>query len=113
MDYLQKVYAYFRVAYAAPDGKIDPALVKSDIYPFVERIVNQSEVGTLAIGDSQSILIDLMLKWREYFIRYMELRPYPGLTPERGIELPEETRKKITESITRTLEKETKDTKRR
>jgi hypothetical protein len=49
-------------------------------------------------------LWELVKAWRQFFIEYMEL-PRPTKV-ERGIELPEEAKRKITESVTKALEKE-------
>ena len=114
LDYLQKFYSYVRFASSKPDGDLDPSKIESEVNPRIDEILGLfSGPKEPNVEDAQAVLAGLILSWREYFIRYMELRQFPGVSPVRGVELPEETKKKITEAITKTLEKDTKQTKKR
>ncbi len=110
IDYLQKVYAYVKHAFKRPDGSLEPSVIQSEIHPLVDRITSlfDKPPGTSILEGVDNLLLQLLLKWRQYFIRYMELKPPREVAPERGIELPEETKKRITEAITKTLERETR-----
>jgi translation initiation factor 2 alpha subunit (eIF-2alpha) len=59
----------------------------------------------LKINEADALLWNLVKTWRELFIQFGELLP-PGVALQKGIELPEDLKKKLTESITKTLEKE-------
>jgi len=104
---LDRYYDYFRLAYKAPDGCINQNKIKEIIFPFVDKIVGllSSETGANA-SDVGGVLWELIRGWREFFIHYMELRPRPGVVVERGIELPEEAKKRLTETVTKALERE-------
>jgi len=108
LGYLEKLYAYVRFASTKTDGTLEPDLVQSEIYPFVEKLPQILKGEDVALTEGTSLLVDLALKWRSYFIRYFELRFAQGVVPEQGNELPEETKKKITEAVTRTMEKRSK-----
>lgn len=87
-----------------------PTRVKDEIMSYVEKIVQMfsgSGETTPEPDSVNSTLWELIYRWREYFLQYME-RPRRLVQPEKGIELPEETRKKLTEAITKALESETK-----
>jgi hypothetical protein len=82
--------------------------VKKEILPYVERVVTLLREHPSSSDMVNELLWDLVKKWRLYFIEYMErgrveMEAIPK--PEKGIELPEETRKKLTEAITKSLEK--------
>jgi len=82
--------------------------VKTEILPYVEKtvlILRQKPPDIHLVND---LLWTLIRVWREYFIQYMErgLELRVVSEPEKTIELPEETRKKLTETITKSLEKD-------
>jgi hypothetical protein len=110
LDYLQKVYASIRQGFTNSDGTIEAAVVRSEIHPMVDRVTSlfSGPWNEAALGEVNNLLLTLILRWREYFIRYGELRPPPGSAAEKGVELPEETKKRITEAITKSLERETR-----
>jgi hypothetical protein len=102
---LSRYYDYFIVAHRKNDGTIDEEKIQSMIFPHVEKIKSMyltKETKALAVTE---VLWELVKGWRELFIEYMELRR-PTIEVERGVELPEEAKRKITESITKSLEKE-------
>ncbi|MBS7631644.1 hypothetical protein KEJ47_08800 [Candidatus Bathyarchaeota archaeon] len=103
---LDGYYDYFRLAYKTPDAGINQNKVKEIIFPFVDKIVNILSSEEINVSEVDGVLWELIRGWREFFIHYMELRPRPGFVVERGIELPEEAKKRLTETITRALEKE-------
>ena len=104
LTYLQRTYAYIRFVFGKPDGSINEEKVRSEIAPYVEFITSTPAEGH-QLSEATKKLCKLILAWREYFIRYLELPQPSPVQTERGVELPEETRKKITEAITRSLEK--------
>lgn len=103
---LDRYYDYCRIAYGKTDGTLDEDRITSIIFPYIERIRNlfSSPTETQASIVSET-LWGLVKGWREFFIEYMEL-PRPKIEIERGVELPEEAKRKIAESVTKTLEKE-------
>jgi hypothetical protein len=82
---------------------INEEKVKTDIFPFLDEIIKVYGQGDIAQVDK--ILWMLVKSWRGLFIKYMELST-PGFALQKGIELPEELKKKLGEGITRALEKE-------
>jgi len=79
-----------------------------EILPIIEKIAALTSTSPIDIEKSTDILESLVISWREYYVRYMEPVAAPSSPAERGVELPPETKKKITEAITKELEKDTK-----
>ena len=79
--------------------------VKNETIPFLERVITVLRQPTS--HDVSELLWALIRRWREYFIEFMEPEKIGiGIQqPEKGIELPEETRKKLTEAVTKSLER--------
>jgi len=106
---LDRYYDYFRLIHTIPGKGIDVEKVEKEIFPFIDKISN-IYTQKKDVSEVDDVLWELVKGWREFFIRYMEL-PTVRLRfekeVERGIELPSEVKKKLTESITKTLEKET------
>lgn len=103
MKALDRYYDYVSRANRKPDKSIEEEAVKRKILPYVDRITkcyNQE----LNLKEVDAILWELVKGWRELFVQYMEI-PGTRVTFEKGIELPIELKKKISESVTKTLEK--------
>lgn len=100
---LDRYYEYIRKIYERPNNLIDEERVKRDVLPYIDQIkkVYRSE---LKLSEADSILWNLVRGWREFFIQRMELFT-PTVRFERGIEMPEELKKKLSESVTKALEK--------
>jgi len=107
---LDRFYDYVATESKTPNGRLDEKKIKDKVFPFIDRIVTifKDEKREPGVAEVDELLYELIYKWREAFIHYMELRPAPGLVAERGVQLTEETRKKISESISKALEKETR-----
>jgi hypothetical protein len=103
---LDRYYDYFRVAYRT-DGTIDEEKVKSVIFPYIDQIVSIVSSGKIDVNEIMEVLWKLVSGWRKFFIEYMELLPR-GVAVEKAIELPEEAKRKLTESVTKALEGEVK-----
>jgi hypothetical protein len=102
---LDRNYDYICRVRERPDIRvINEQKVKECILPFVDQIVKAYNQG-LKIAEADVILWNLVKSWRELFVLYMELPP-PGFALQKGIELPEELKKKLAEGLTKTLEKE-------
>jgi len=108
LTYLQRVYNYIRYSQTESDQKVRGSTVKTEILPNIEKILGLYSKEPLDLDESTNPLEKLALLWREYYVRYMEPATPTGSQAERGVELPEETKKKITTAITKDLEKETK-----
>lgn len=103
---LDRYYDYCRKAYSQSDGTLDKDGIAKTVFPFIDRIAGLSS----SPSESQASIVnetlwELVKRWREFFLDYLEL-PRPRVEVERGIEIPEEAKRKITESVTKTLEKE-------
>lgn len=84
--------------------------VRKDVLPHVDEIVTILSEDTPNSERVNQVLWSLVRKWREFYIEFMEVRRVtvePVFEPEKGIELPEETKVKLTKAITESLEKET------
>jgi hypothetical protein len=100
---LDRYYGYVGRAHMKSNRHIDEEAVKSKIFPYIDRI-GKSYKQELDIKEVDEILWELVKGWRELFIQYMEL-PGTRVTFEKGIELPAELKKKLSEGITKALEK--------
>lgn len=102
---LDRNYEYICRVWDKPDMRIiDERKLKELILPSIDQIIAMSN-KELKIKEANALLWNLVKTWRELFIQFGELLS-PGVTLQKGIQLPEELKKKLTESITKTLEKE-------
>jgi hypothetical protein len=102
---LDRNYDYMCKVWDRPDARIiDERKLKELILPSIDQIVAMGN-KELKINEADALLWNLVKTWRELFIQFGELLP-PGVALQKGIELPEDLKKKLTESITKTLEKE-------
>jgi hypothetical protein len=102
---LARDYDYACRVWSRPDARIiDEKQMKELILPAVDKIVALSK-QEFGIDEADAFLWELVKTWREFFIQFGELLP-PGVALQKGIELPEDLKKKLTESLTRSLEKE-------
>jgi hypothetical protein len=80
-----------------------------EILPHVSEIVHaldQADQKNEWVAEIDKILWDLTKRWREYFIKYLEVGRFVSV--EREMPLPEEAKKRLTEAVARSLEKEIK-----
>ncbi len=81
--------------------------VNSKIIPEIQKITEimkkVEENGGKWIREIDEKIFQLSKQWREYFVLYME---YGKTAKERVIRIPDESRKKLTEAIARSLEEE-------
>lgn len=105
IEALDRYYDYFRRIFAKPDTRyIDEEIIKNNIFSLIDQI-EKIYAEELKLAEADSVLWKLVKGWREFYIQYMELPPL-RLAVEKGIVLPEDLKKKISEGITKTLEKE-------
>ncbi len=86
-------------------------LTKEMTLPLTERLIAVLKSNPPVSQDVNELLWELIKQWRQFFLKYMETRRASielVSEPEKGIELPEETRKKLTSAITKSLEGELK-----
>lgn len=103
---LDRYYDYFRFAHKI-DGVIDEERVKSKIFPYVDEITSIVSSRRVSMSRMMKTMWELVSEWRKSFIEYTELRRR-GIAVEKAIELPEEAKRKLTESVTKALEREVK-----
>ena len=102
---LDRNYDYICRVWNRPDLRlIDEEKVKELIIPAVEKIIDVTS-QELSIENTDKLLWDLVKNWRKFFIIYGELLS-PTVALQKGIEIPEELKKKLTESVTKSLENE-------
>ena len=101
---LDRYYEYVRKIYERPNNLIDEERVKQDVLPYIDQIEKVCR-SKLKLSEADSILWNLVRGWREFFIQRMELLT-PTVRFERGVEMPKELKKKLSESVTKALEKE-------
>lgn len=101
---LDRVCDYVRFAYQSPDGSIKSESAKSEILPYLERILDAMQAESVNIEKVDALLSELIIKWREAFINYLEVPHLVRVPVEKGVQLPDETKKRITEAVTKALE---------
>jgi len=105
IEALDRYYDYIRRIYVKPNTRfVDEEIVKNNIFSLIDQI-EKIYATDLNLPEADSVLWILVKGWREFYIQYMELPPL-RVAVEKGIVLPEELKKKISEGITKTLEKE-------
>jgi hypothetical protein len=102
---LSRNYEYACRIWNTPNTRlIDEKQVKEHILPAMNKIIALAN-KEFTIEEADALLWDLTKNWRESFIVYGELLS-PAVAVQKGINLPEELKKKLTESLTKTMEKE-------
>jgi hypothetical protein len=105
---LDRLYNYL-VIMKTSDGKVDENKLKLLVYPHIEMIEQLAYAPNIDVClPATSALWNMTKQWREFFIQYMDVERVKPVEAERAIELPAEVRKKIAESVSKTLEKEVK-----
>lgn len=102
---LDRVYNYLMIS-KADDGNIDKGPLEKIVFPVIdgmEQLVYPPEEPQIA--EVTHVLWNLTKQWREFFIQYMEWERFRSGV-ERAIELPAEMKKKLAESVSKTLEAE-------
>jgi len=107
---LQRYHAYLRYEFTGMEGSIYSNNVRKRLFPLVDRVVNVLSKGEgLDTSEINSILWDSIVEWRKAFIRLGELPTRARrreVAIERGIEIPADLKQKITDSLTKSLERE-------
>jgi hypothetical protein len=93
---LDRFYDYFRLQYETQIAANNEEAVKTQLFPFLERIRTLSSETSINYEEVNSLLYDMIKKWREYFIYYMELSPR---IPPKQVELSKETKTKLSECL--------------
>jgi hypothetical protein len=101
---LDRVSDYVRFAHQSPDGIINSENAKAELHPYLDRILEIMQAKSMEITKVNELLSELIVKWREAFINYLDVPHFVKVPVEKGVQLPEETKKKITEAVTKALE---------
>jgi len=102
---LDRYYDYFHFAHKTPEGHVNKEKVKDEVFPYIHHIHQLILTSQLQASKVDTVLSNITKCWREFFIDYMEL-PRPTIAIEKGIRIPEETKEKLTKTLTKALEKE-------
>ena len=102
---LDRYYEYFVFQYAAENGVLDTEKVKTTFFPYIDKVKQFSSSKELDYGEVTHLLWHLTKSWRESFIHYSEL---PYKTVQKPVELSKEAKKKLSEAISKALQKEVK-----
>ena len=97
-----RFHDYVVIECEAPDGSLHEDKMKERIFPYVDQI--SEAIHSADDTKVSSLLCDLIVKWRLAFIRYMEIQRVVRVPVEKGVQIPEETKKKISEAVTKALE---------
>lgn len=96
---LDRYYDYVVLECEAPDGSLNQDKIKEMVFPYVDQIPQAVE----DVGKADGLISELIVKWRLAFVHYMERRLVRA-TVEKGVQLPEEMKKKIGDAVTKALE---------
>lgn len=103
---LDRYFDYFRIHYGTSSGELAEDPLKRLIFPYIDKIVqvaeSDKEPNPELIGE---IILGLTKSWRSSFLQYMELSPRVSRRP---IELPEDSKRKLSEALGKALEREAK-----
>jgi hypothetical protein len=97
---------YLAVALSDAEKRNSTQLVKDEINLYLKRIASwYSTAQSPSLDEATSILCDILIKWRKFYLRYQEHSTAAGVE-ERKIELPGQIRQKIGETIAEALQRD-------
>jgi hypothetical protein len=102
---LDRYYEYFVFQHTAGNGVLDTEKVKTTFFPYIDKVKQFSSSSELDYKEATHLLWQLIKSWRESFIYYTEL---PYKTVQKPIELSKEAKKKLSEAVSKALQKEVK-----
>jgi len=103
LDWLDR---YVAVAFSDAEKSGNIEGLKIDVDPYIKRIqIWYSGSESHPYPDATGILCDILLKWRKYYLRYLE-RSKLSPDEERRVELPGQVRERIGETIVQALQKD-------
>ena len=102
---LDRYYEYFVFQYTDENGVLDTEKVKTTFFPYIDTVKQFSSSSELDYKEATHLLWQLIKSWRESFIYYTEL---PYKTVQKPIELSKEAKKKLSEAVSKALQKEVK-----
>ena len=102
---LDRYYEYFVFQHTAENGVLDTEKVKTTFFPYIDKVKQFSSSSELDYKEATHLLWQLIKSWRESFIYYTEL---PYKTVQKPIELSKEAKKKLSEAVSKALQKEVK-----
>lgn len=83
-------------------------IIETVVFPYIDSIVGVLEKDTLNPDDINNLLIKILSEWRFSFIRFMERPKFVPIKQDEELSISEETKKKISETVTKVLEQEVK-----
>ena len=101
---LDRNYEYVSRFLNEPNTTVYERKINELILPNVERIVALGN-KEFTVEEADILLWDLTKNWRNFFIEYGEFIS-TSVAIQKGIEVPEDLKKKLTESITKSVEKQ-------
>ena len=102
---LDRYYEYFVFQHTDENGVLDTEKVKTTFFPYIDKVKQFSSSSELDYKEATHLLWQLIKSWRESFIYYTEL-PYKAV--QKPIELSKEDKKKLSEAVSKALQKEVK-----
>ncbi len=102
---LDRYYEYLMFSHTTENGEIDTETVNTIVFPYIDKIKQISSSSKMNYDDVTIFLSQLIKAWRECFIYYSEL---PRKVIEKPIELTKESKKKLSEVVSKALQKEIK-----
>ena len=102
---LDRYYEYFVFQHTSGNGVVDAEKVKTTFFPYIDKVKQFSSSREVDYREVTHLLWQLIKSWRESFIYYREL---PYKTVQKPIELSKEDKKKLSEAISKALQKEVK-----
>jgi hypothetical protein len=106
MTALDWVDRYVAVAFAAAEKSGDTDNIKRDLDPYLKAIQTwYSGSEKIPYNDATEILCDILVRWREYYLRFLE-RAKISPEEERRVELPGQVKQRIGETIAHALQKD-------
>ena len=102
---LDRYYEYFVFQCSAENGDLDKEQVKTTFFPYIEKVKMFSSSSEIDYKEVSHLLWQFIKSWRESFIHFTEL---PYKTTQKPIELSKEAKRKLSEAVSKALEKEVK-----
>ena len=99
-----RLYQYSLVSQS--DKSVNKILIEQIIFPQIDILEELTSSDKPKFEEVTHALWILVKEWRKQFLKYMEPLRLSQVQSERAIEIPPEMKKKLTESVSKTLEKD-------
>jgi hypothetical protein len=104
MALISALHLYFQ--YVDYYGSAREEIIEKSIFPYLENILDLLKKDQIDQNEINKLLVKLLQEWRLSFIRFMERPKFVPIREDEELSISEETKKKISDTVTKVLEEE-------